>query len=1135
MKIVLRPAGISFFAFVCGVVVPRFLIATSLAAFQLCASSAKCAGTETSLASDNLERGFAQPPPESKPWCYWYWLSGHISKEGITKDLEAMARWGIGQAAIGDINRPNIARGPVAPLSDDYFAMIEHAVREGERLGVNISMFNCSGWSQAGGPWIKPEQAMRYLDCTERRVSGPSVFKDKLPEPESKGTKASPIPEDFVQNVAVLAFPSPRGDADTLALQAPKVTCDPAIENADLLMDGKLETVASFSAPAKKGGKLVFEVTAREPFTARSLTLHLPLRNVEPDRGKAGAFDADCELLAENADGSFRSVRKFDYRRNACGEATGPMTRGPVTISFPLQSAKRFRLVLENIKLRKDIKKVSLAEIELSGGARLESFIEQQLGKMCPEILPPWDYYLWRSQPEPDAPQFCIDPSRMVDLTKQVAAGGVLTWNVPPGEWTIVRVVMRPTGVKNVPAAKEATGLEVDKMSPAAMAEHYKAYMGKVVSRIPAEQRKALRGFMIDSYETGSQNWTDDAREMFMKSYGYDPIPWLPTLTGRLVGSADQSTRFMWDLRRFVADRIANAYGSFRDLGNRDGMKFWLEPYGHYGFPAEFLQLGSSADGIGGEFWISPKHGGMEVLGAVSGAHIYGKQIVSSEAYTGTPSYGFTQDPWALKPLGDFQQTNGINHFVLHVYIHQPEERAPGMNSWFGTEFNRHNTWFEKGKAWIDYLRRSHFLLQQGLPVVDVAYFIGEDAPKMSGTRGAELPEGYRADDINGEAIRDRLQVKDGHFVLPDGMSYRLLVLPPLDTMRPELLEKLRGLIAEGGVVLGPPPSRSPSMQDYPKADQKVRKLAQEIWGNLDGKTRREARFGKGGVFQGMSVQEVLQQLDVPRDIAGLDAKAMLWTAAEGPVLPWFHRTTPEGEIYFISNQSNQPVSASASFRVAGKQPELWDPVTAKHRALPEFTQEGERTVVPLHFEARQSLFVLFRKPAQMKGGGSNFPQLQTVGSIDTPWTVTFDPRLGGPASVVFAQLEDWTKRSEPGIKNYSGPAIYHNVFDLPAEAKGHPVLLDLGSVRSLAQVRLNGKDLGVIWCKPWSVDIGSAVQEKNNKLEIEVVNTWINRLLADEKIPAAQRITWVASPAIRAQTPLPAGLFGPVTLKIQK
>ena len=1066
-------------------------------------------------AEDKLAEGFANPPESTKPWVYWYWLSGHISKEGITKDLEAMAAAGIGRACIGDISRPDIAWGPVPDLSEEYFGMLEHAVAEGQRLGVKISLFNCPGWSQNGGPWVKPGQAMRYLVSTDTQVSGPRIFDGKLPLPELFGKPDKPDVKDLMQDVATFAFPVPRGEGDLFSLHHPQVRCEGALGDVASWSDGKPETMAGFAFPFEKNKSLTIDFTTEAPFTARSLVMRLPSRLAQMDRYKAGGFDADVELFAENADGSLQSVRKFEYRRSNIGESIGPMPRGPVVVNIPETTTKHFRLVLSNITANKEVKETYLSEIEFSGAVRLDDVIGQQLGKMCAAVQPPWNYYMWTAQAEPADASYCIDPAKVIDLTRLVAPDGTLKWEVPAGDWMITRTLMRPTGVMNHPASKTAQGLEADKMSESAIADHYRAYVGKLAERIPVDQRGAFDGMVIDSYETGSQNWTDDAPEKFRAEFGYDPLPWLPVLSGRLIGTADQSTRFLWDLRRFVADRIAATYASFRDLGLRDGIKLWMEPYGHWGFPGDYLQLAAVADGVGGEFWINPKHGQAEVRAVASGAHISGKTIISSEAFTGTPSYGFTQDPWTLKGLGDYQQTDGINHFVLHVYIHQAYEKPPGMNSWFGTEFNRHNTWFGFAKPWIHYLRRSHFLLQQGHFVADVAYFNGEDAPKMGGYREPALPPGYSADDMSAEAIF-QMTVRDGKLVLPDGMSYRLLVLPPLDSMRPAVLAKIRDLVAQGGPILGDPPKKSPSLQDFPKADEKVRALAKELWG------------GEGRVFRGVGVDEALKRLQVPPDVIGLDAVGPLWSELEGPIVPWIHRTTPSAEIYYLSNQADHETSVTPSFRVDGMQPELWDPVTGTHRALPQFTQADGRTSVPLNFAPRESYFVIFRgPPLELKG--ANFPAFKTVGEIIAPWTVRFDPALGGPAKVVFDQLVDWTKRPEEGIAHYSGVAIYENEFERP---EGGRIFLNLGALSSMARVKLNGQDVGVVWCKPYRLDVTKALRDGKNTMQIEVVNTWINRLLADEKLPPEKRVTWVASKAVRSQKALPAGLFGPVTFE---
>jgi hypothetical protein len=537
----------------------------------------------------------------------------------------------------------------------------------------------------------------------------------------------------------------------------------------------------------------------------------------------------------------------------------GFMPRGPVSVSFPATTAKKFRLAFTGIHT--SVKRVSLAEIDLSGAARLESFVEKQLGKMHPTPLPRWDTYLWPTQAEPDAAGLIVPRKDVLDLTNRLSPDGTLSWEVPSGEWIVLRIGMSPTGMKNSPASAEGQGLEVDKMNRALAAYHFQSFIGAVLKRIPAPERQAFTRVVADSYEMGSQNWTDGFGEQFRERYGYDPTPWLPVLTGRLVGSADQSERFLWDLRRLVADRVATDYvGGLRDACRPHGLGLWLENYGHWGFPGEFLKYGAESDRIGGEYWVTGDLGSIECRAASSCANTYGKPFVSAEAFTGGPA--FQNAPRALKARGDWSFCEGINHFVLHVYIHQPwEDRVPGVNAWFGTEFNRHNTWFEQSKTWIDYLRRSCWLLQQGYRVADVAYFIGEDAPKMTGVREPELPPGCDFDYINAEVIEKMLAVNDGILTLPHGTQYRLLVLPDLPTMRPEVLRKIRDLVKAGATVLGRPPSRSPSMENFPPCDEEVRRLAAELWGNENTRQPGERTVGKGRVVWGKSLEDVFASL----------------------------------------------------------------------------------------------------------------------------------------------------------------------------------------------------------------------------------------------------------------------------------
>lgn len=1064
----------------------------------------------------NLETSFVQPPETTRPRCYWYWLDGHISKEGITRDLEAMQRVGIGEAYIGIIgdNQSGSPHGEIKALTEPFWDAVEHAVREGGRIGVDIGLFNSPGWSQSGGPWVKPTQAMRYMVLTEMRLKGPQTFVGKLPAPTGE-----------FQDIAVMAFPAPASDDDTLVKHSPRIFGD-----------------------TKTG--LTYEVA--EPFTARSLRL-------VPAKG----MNVAGELLVSEDGQAFRSVRTFTADRHNLSPNVGPVALAPITVSFPATTAKFFRLQFSAA--------CEFSEIEISAAARVESCFEKQLAKVFQDPQPPADFYQWPPQAEPESPALAVMPDAVRNITASLATDGTLRWEVPDGEWIVQRVAALPTGTKNAPAAAEATGLEVDKMNRAALREHFEAYVGTLLARIPAAERKALKHIVADSYETGSQNWTDDFVGDFKSRYGYDPLRFLPVLGGRIVGSADQSDRFLWDMRRIVADRVAKDYvGGLRDLCRERDLRMWLENYGHWGFPSEFLKYGGSCDEISGEFWATGGLGTVELRAAASAAHIYGMPVVWAEAFTGGPA--FRNTPRELKARGDWALCEGINQFVLHVYIHQPwEDKIPGVNAWFGTEFNRHNTWFERSKPWVDYLRRCSVMLQAGKHVADAAYFIGEDAPKMTGLRTPELPAGYDFDFINADVLENRVTVKDGRFVLPDGMSYRVLVLPPQETMRPELLKKIRDLVAAGGAVLGPAPTRSPSGQNFPACDEQVKTLATELW--------RDEVFGKGRVFHDLDLAETFKRLDVPADVMCPDG------------ILWEHCRDGETDIYFVSNQKPALRTETISFRVTGRAPELWQPETGRIEYPAAYDLDAGRVRVPIRFEPDSSVFVVFRAPARKDrivevtcAGKSLFDlnvpsraleaaepaieltfdkngnvqsQVRQAGNyvlktaegktrtlevaalpapveISGPWQVTFDPKWGGPDQpVTFSGLEDWTKRPEAGIRYYSGKAVYRAAFTAPETAG--MLLLDLGNVEAIATVRVNGRDLGTLWKKPYVADITTAVRPGTNSLEVEVVNTWLNRLIGDDQPGAAERLTSVtAKNGWSASTDLmPAGLLGPVNLRV--
>ena len=881
-----------------------------------------------------LELGFANPPEETKPWCYWYWISDNVSKEGITRDLEAMARVGIGEAFIGNIFLDDTKPGPVKVLSEEWWRLVEHAIREGGRTGVNIGMFNCPGWSQSGGPWIKPGDSMRYLVSSEVRVQGPARFEQKLVQPK----------EQF-QDVTVLAFPAPLDDTNSIRHCLVRTMSTPEMAGLDLAFDGKPGTVVIFPPGTGEGDKtLAIDMVADRSFTARSLSL---------TPGESG-WAAQGELQAEE-DGSFRTMRRFKIDRSNMEINVGFMPRGPVTVVFPAVTSKRFRLVLKGIQGH-----AALAEIELTGAVRLESYVEKQLGKMHPTPLPMWDTYLWPTQPEETpagkGPR-SVPLSAVQNLSARMGKDGILRWDVPPGEWIILRTGMAPTGTRNAPASPEGQGLEVDKMNRAAAKRHFAAFIGQVLRRIPAADRKAFKHVVADSYEMGSQNWTDGFETTFCKRYGYDPIPWLPVLTGRVVGSVDESDRFLWDLRRLTADHVASDYvGGLREECRPHGLQLWLENYGHWGFPAEFLQYGGQSDCVGGEYWVTGDLGSIECRAASSCGNTYGKPRVSAESFTGGPA--FQTAPWGLKTRGDWAFCEGINHFVLHVCIQQPwEDKVPGINAWFGTEFNRHNTWFEPGKAWIEYLRRCCFLLQQGWRVADVAYFIGEDAPKMTGIRQPELPPGYDFDYINAEVILNKLSVEKGRLTLPHGTSYRVLVLPELATIRPEVLRKVLTLVKGGATVVGTPPSRSPSMEDYPACDQEVLKLARDLWGKAATGASGERRFPAGGrVIWGKNLKAVFAEIGVAPDFQS------------DRTLRFTHRSAESAQIYFVANPKAEDVTTTATFRADGWAPELWWPESGRIERPAVFDLKDGTVRLPLNFAPNESVFVVFRERAVYAG-----------------------------------------------------------------------------------------------------------------------------------------------------------------------
>lgn len=1055
-------------------------------------------------AADKREAGFVTPPSSVQTGTYWYWIEGNISKEGVEKDLEAMKAAGINRAFVANIGGvgtgdPN-SQYKVEFMSDEWWNITRAALKKATELGIDIGMFNSPGWSQSGGPWIKAGQTMRYLNSSRTVVKGPGRVTVKLPQPA-----------DEFQDVKVVAFPNPTPAGTVLTTANASITAVPSMGDLTALTDGDNSTDVRFAT----NGEYIIEINPQDWFTARSIVV----------RPAPASINTDVELQAMDADGRYQTVSRFNINRTRDWKKVGFDPYADVAMSFDPVKSDSYRVVFRSVGAG-----AGIAELALSSVPRVERYKEKSLAKLFQSEVPAWDEYLWREQPQADDRSMAVQPGQVIDLSDKMTADGTLTWDVPEGEWTVLRTGMTPTGVVNEPACPDATGYEVDKLSRKHAEEHFDAYIGEILRRIPADERKSFKLLVQDSYEVGGQNFTDDMISVFKERYGYDPVPYLPVLSGVVVGSQHDSDAFLWDLRRLVADKISYDYvGGSREVAHKYGLTTWLENYGHWGFPGEFLQYGGQADEVGGEFWADPPLGDIENRLATSCAHIYGKKLTSSETSTSAgPS--FVRTPSSLKQRMDRFFTYGVNNTVLHLYISQPsEDRLPGSNAWFGTEFNRNNTWFKHMDLYTQYIKRCNYMMRQGWYQADVAYFIGEDAPRMVGIMEPWIPAGYQFEHMNAEVIMRDMTVKDGMLTLPHGVQFKVLVLPRrLKTMRPELLEKIERLILDGAIVMGPAPERSPSLQNQPEADHRVKEMAARIWGDVDGVNVKQRRYGKGMICDGLDFETLFAQLGYVPDCK----------VPDGMNVYQGHQKDGDTDIYILSNQDNRALTMDVAFRVTGKQPELWDPVTGVIRKLPAFRQEEKTTVVPMKLDKNECVFVVFREKGEPSATTleANYPAPLRTQEATGEWNVTFESAFKTPAPVRMATLDNLSDNANDSIRYFSGTATYTTSVSLNRAGRGEHMFMAFDNVGTMAKVYINGKYAGGVWTAPYRLDVTDFVKNGNNDVKVEVVNTWVNRIVGDMNLPESERETYLFVNHLNAKTPLPpSGIIGKVKFETVK
>lgn len=742
----------------------------------------------------------------------------------------------------------------------------------------------------------------------------------------------------------------------------------------------------------------------------------------------------------------------------------------------------------------------------------------------------------------------------VVDLTAKFnAAAGTLRWEFPAGEWQVIRFGFTLNDHCRVSTCSEGwDGYALDPFDAGALKRYWDAVVEPLIADAGPLAGNTLKYLHTDSWEVEVANWTPTLREEFQKRRGYELLPWLPVIAGKIVNCREESNRFLHDFRRTMGDlAIDNHYKLFKAGAHKHGLLIHPESGGPHAVPIDAQQCLGFNDAPMSEFWAwSWRHrvgdgNRFFVKQPASAAHTYGRKLVLAEGFT-TIGPHWQETLWDnLKPSFDYACTEGMNLLVWHAFVCSPaSEGMPGQQYFAGTHLNPNVTWWEKSKPFFDYLNRCQFLLQQGLFVADAAYYYGDHVPNFTQHRGTDpgkLGRGYDYDVVTAEVILNRMSVEDGRIVLPDGMNYRVLVLPDREVVSLPVLKKLKELVEAGATIIGPQPKATTTLTDYPQADAEVAKLAEQMW---TGKT------GKGRVINGRTAREVLQADGVPPDFEAErrpparrdgDALAERSVPESGAPLPvhYIHRREGDADIYFVANRTNLPLSTICTFRVSGKAPELWNPLTGERLFAAVYEEKGGRISLPLDFEPCGSWFVVFREPVAKHPAvaKSNSPAFTNLLEITGAWTVRFDTNWGGPASVGFDKLESWTDRPEPGIKFFSGTAVYEKQFVLPADSRithhASRMILDLGDLRELAEVRLNGKPCGITWTPPFRVNVTDAIVPGTNKLEVEVVNFWPNRIIGDAQLPPEQRRTRTNIRKLTRETKLmESGLFGPVALQ---
>jgi hypothetical protein len=1097
--------------------------------------------------NDTLEQGFRRPPQSAKPLVWWHWMNGNISKEGIKLDLEWMHRVGLGgfQNFDAALATPQVVDHRLAYMTPEWKDAFKYATTMADQLGMEEAIAGSPGWSETGGPWVPASQGMKKYVWSETLVEGGKPFTGILAHPPSNtgafqnlgvrdllaSPQGAPPPPQFYADAVVIAYRRPASDVPIESLH-PKVTASAGAPDPAVLSDGDLEKTTKLPIP-KAGESAWIQYEFAAPQTIRSVTI--VAKGVDFITAMvAGISEPEKSLEASDDGQNFRPVVKL------------PDGGAPEhTLSFPPVTARFFRVVFKRtppppvpawssgidpdslgIKIGAPPTDYEIAELVLHPGVRVNRFEEKAAFTPVPDV------YQFATAPVPS--NEVVSKTDVVDLTSKMHPDGTLAWTPPAGNWVVLRFGYSLLGITNHPATAEATGLEVDKLNHGYVENYMNHYLDSYKEIVGADYmgKRGIRYVVTDSWEAGSQNWTDDMIAQFKKRRGYDPLPWMPVLTGQIVESADASDRFLWDFRKTIADLIAEEhYGQVQASLKAQGI-------GHYGeshesgraFVADGMEVKKLNDIPMSAMWTQVPGVNKEQYGynaddreSASVAHIYGQNLAAAESMTAAAA------PWAwspatLKPTADQELLNGINRFVIHESAHQPLiDKAPGLTLGpFGQWFNRNETWAEQAGAWMNYLARSSYLLQQGRFAADVVYFYGEDSnlTAIFNDKAPDVPAGYGFDYINADGLIHELSAADGRITTRTGMNYRVLALDPYSKhMSLPVLRSIHKLIEEGAVVAGEKPTDTPSLADD-AAEFKT--LDDELFGDGTG----VHSVGKGKVYAGQNADAALKALEIVPDFDHSKPQS------DTRIL-FVHRKLADADIYFLDNRNDRDETVDASFRMTGKAPEFWYAETGKSE-LASYNIANGRTTVPLHLEPWGTVFVVFREPAT--ANSRTLPKLvdTRLVTVEGSWNLSFQPGRGAPPSLTLDKLMSWSDSQDKGVKYFSGTGTYSKTIQASADwfKAGTRLWIDLGDVKNLAEVTVNGRSLGVAWHTPYRIDVTGALKPGANEIKINVTNAWVNRLIGDQQPDATTKYTFADVKPYKANSALlPSGLLGPVHL----